>query len=635
MLASWFFTRRNPASKARDPLQTELLTNDNFDIAESLVRESIQNSLDARFNSGAPVQIRIHLGRHSQNAELSSHFRGFEEHLRASTRAGHVNPDALSGDCHYVVIEDFNTTGLTGDISAAYSTPDIPNNWYHFVRAEGISGKSQGNLGRWGVGKYVFPKSSDINAFFALTRRSGEPDTKLIGQAVLENHELAGVSYEPDGWFAETDSRGFQLPISDTSVTEEFSRFWNVARTSEPGLSVVVPFISPKFTKDQFVLAVTKAYYAAILAGDLSVVVSDQDSKAVHIHHGNVTVIASVLANSPQNLELSKQIELFAALQGIPSANRFSISPLRKSEEWNKDVMDLSAGAKIRQKLDNGEIVEITCTQGVTRQGERESTDTHYRVIFRREDRVHAAAQYIRTGVLVSDAHIKKLTGMLSFCIVEDPLLVEMLGDAENPAHTNWTPNDRVKKNFKYAATAITNIKQAPHRLRKMIMDAQEDEDRVFFSDIFNIPDPASGGTAANGKRGSRGKASAPSPTERSGNNTNAQKPVGNLLSVTHALEAGTVLVAASENGKDKLRRVTLAFAYDTLRGDPFEQWSEYDFKTADLPLEIRGATVESISNNQLILSVTESQIFTMNIRGFDPKRNLKVRAQGSTVPWK
>ncbi|GAP53449.1 conserved hypothetical protein [Arthrobacter sp. Hiyo6] len=170
----WRFVEHHPEAKSRDPLQSELLNQESFRPADALVRESIQNSLDAKLPNVDKVRVRIYVsgaaGALSKD-EAAPYFKGFWPHVQECEDGGQVASNLAEGACRFVVIEDFGTIGLTGDPAATRVPEGASNNYYYFLRAEGISQKQSSSLGRWGVGKYVFPKSSGVNAFLAYTKR--------------------------------------------------------------------------------------------------------------------------------------------------------------------------------------------------------------------------------------------------------------------------------------------------------------------------------------------------------------------------------------------------------------------------------------------------------------------------------
>ena len=107
-----------------------------------------------------------------------------------------------------MVIEDFNATGLRGDVRNdrlrdVDSKPKENNEW-NFFYAEGISSKRHGKLGSWGVGKYAFLDASYINSIFAYTVRMDErdPGPYLLGRSVIKSHTIDDVEFTQDGFWA-------------------------------------------------------------------------------------------------------------------------------------------------------------------------------------------------------------------------------------------------------------------------------------------------------------------------------------------------------------------------------------------------------------------------------------------------
>lgn len=220
----WTQARRHPMSKQRDPIQGEFFNTDSITtLAAKLTREGIgQNPLDAFATQ--PVEVRVYISGDSGAVpaqEATDYFQNLRRHISACDADASKTLDA---PCRFIVVEDFNTTGLLGDETATEEPAGaLKNHFFYFFRAEGKSGKSGSERGRWGVGKYVFPMASKINTFFALTVRNEGPNRGplLMGQAILKNHQAGGQSYEPDGWWADIQNE-VPLPISDVSLISSF-----------------------------------------------------------------------------------------------------------------------------------------------------------------------------------------------------------------------------------------------------------------------------------------------------------------------------------------------------------------------------------------------------------------------------
>lgn len=158
--AGWHFKRRDRSDEVADPIQGEF-----FDEASdpeerrrgpaaSLVREAIQNSLDAQAGD-EPVHVRFYLSAAEGLAAERSRFwfTGLWPHLRARrTGLRDVQPEARA--CRFIVIEDFGTSGLEGDpLRGTTPEEDERDDFFAFFRANGLSGKAGHEGGRGGSAK--------------------------------------------------------------------------------------------------------------------------------------------------------------------------------------------------------------------------------------------------------------------------------------------------------------------------------------------------------------------------------------------------------------------------------------------------------------------------------------------------
>ena len=189
MSVRWIFRQLRRGDKDRQPTQGEFFATDAIrSVAEALVRESIQNSLDASLRvSGEAVRVRFHLGT-IPTKTIQNYFKEGWSHFTAAGNGLDDVPSLEDFWCSFLTVEDFATTGLIGDVNQWRHEQGVKNPFYYFFRTEGRSGKGEEDRGRWGIGKYVFPRSSQINAFFALTVRSDDNRRLLMGQAVLKSH---------------------------------------------------------------------------------------------------------------------------------------------------------------------------------------------------------------------------------------------------------------------------------------------------------------------------------------------------------------------------------------------------------------------------------------------------------------
>ncbi|HHQ4620077.1 TPA: hypothetical protein ACSP2N_004141, partial [Aeromonas veronii] len=77
MTAKWLFEPKRRNQKSRDPMQASFFTNSSIDDdTHALVREAIQNSMDAKSNlePEKPVYVRFSLGSHDASTGIMDRY---------------------------------------------------------------------------------------------------------------------------------------------------------------------------------------------------------------------------------------------------------------------------------------------------------------------------------------------------------------------------------------------------------------------------------------------------------------------------------------------------------------------------------------------------------------------------------
>ena len=280
----WHFNLRRASDRMRDSANDAFFTAESLEnLSEALVREGIQNSLDAaRRESGGVRQVRVRIqfvANAPQNVReyLARHFHTAQENFER----GLDRPDLESlfkSDCGYIAFEDFGTRGLTGDVNEWRLERAEQNAFFSFFRAEGRSAKSGENLGRWGIGKQVFPTASRLHAIFGLTVRQESPTRVLMGSAVVRTHSIGDIDYQPDGWFGcrETPDEPVS-PVNDAEFIDTFVTTFGLKRGTEPGLSIVVPSVDERLNAADLRRGIVRSFFWPILQGELVVELEADD----------------------------------------------------------------------------------------------------------------------------------------------------------------------------------------------------------------------------------------------------------------------------------------------------------------------------------------------------------------------
>lgn len=283
MKPSWKFERKRRSQKSRDPMQASFFTNASIDEdAQALIRELIQNSLDAKVGtiSDQPIRIRLSIGTHEPESGIMRQYISDDawQHFNA-TDNGLESPPRQSDPCRFLVYEDFNTCGLVGDEKVNEEKPG--NSFYYFMRAEGQSGKQDGVRGRHGIGKYVVPKTSGIRMFIAATIRNSDQRCLIAGQSVLKSHHVGDVAYTPDAWWGvfdedETGDDYLPMPVENESLFSKIVEDFGLSRSrTDSGLSLIMPYVQDDISVTTLSKYVVNEYFWPILNGHLLVEITE------------------------------------------------------------------------------------------------------------------------------------------------------------------------------------------------------------------------------------------------------------------------------------------------------------------------------------------------------------------------
>ena len=183
--------------------------------SDSLIREFIQNSLDASNNSKA---VRVTINEKFLNKrELKDFLTDLEPHLKACDIQSHKDQQKIK----LIILEDFNTKGLEG------------KNKENFFKADNITNKREGG-GSHGIGKAVFLAFSKIKTFFGYSIFDNNQSV-FQGRAVLKSHKIDKCEYRPYG--------DLKIPVKDYTsfINTIFKR-----KKTEKGLSVAIPYCDLK-----------------------------------------------------------------------------------------------------------------------------------------------------------------------------------------------------------------------------------------------------------------------------------------------------------------------------------------------------------------------------------------------------
>ncbi len=626
-LPAWRFRRMHPGEMNVDPIEGEFFSTEALgSLADALVREAIQNSLDAR-RSGTPARVRIAFSGASAalgGARRERYLDGLMPHVAAG-RNGTGQMLATDAPLEFVVVEDFGTRGLQGDPRQSeddeLAALSARNDFYYFWRNVGRSRKGASDLGRWGLGKTVFAAASRVSAFFALTVRANDPTPLLMGQAVLRIHKLGGARYYPYGYFGRFEG-DFALPVDDADLMGAFRRDFGLARVAEPGLSVVIPFPDRDLTPQALLPSLAHHYFVPILAGDLAIDV-EHDGRCETLDAESFERLAERIGRSEAS-SLPRLVDLARwGLALAPSApTRLSEPAQLAAPRWSGDPGTEQALAALREPFNRGDRIAIQVPVWV-KPASGEAACSTLDVWLERDDTISAAdEQFVREGITIAGVRGGVQAGVRAIVCVRDRALSALLGDSENPAHTEWQERSpRFKDRYRHGPSTLRYVKGAPREIVRLLTRPAEGRDFALLRHVFSLDVPTEESVRRREPR-----------TESPGLDGSGEARGIATARSAHAFELqrlhGGFCVAGVANGEAPPRYLAVRAAYEVRRGNPFTLYQPFDFDMdrAPIALALEGAALVRRRENELMVRIDDAQ-FRVTVQGFDPRRDVRVKA--------
>jgi hypothetical protein len=486
----WRFLPLPTGAKARDPMQDEFFQDQSIgEIEHALIRETVQNSLDACAGDG-PVKIVFSLGKLPANQARFWFPEEVQDHFSAKEIRLACLPDWNNEPCSYLTIEDFGTKGLEGQTNT--TDPEAGGNFYHFFRAEGLSNKGDGARGSWGVGKIVIPRTSRVRSYFAVTLRASDPGLHLMGQTILRHHTIAETQYTPDGWFSQ-DEDGLQIPFTSDEVTKKLNSDFRLSRESEPGLGLVIPWVYEEHvTLARLASAIAREYFIPILAGNLIVELRDHSSD--NHQRFDADSFEALRRAASEDEPFQDAIQLAGSLLQLGQTLPLKVDVMHESGstdlnyDWSGYKTSLPP-QEIETALDFGQIVHfkvpmvIKPAKGVAESG-------HFDVLVKRKPGRHFPI-YIRNELIIPNLPKRKRTpDSVALIHASHSAIADALRRAECPAHTDWKSSRDKFQEQKYSTAnkLIPFVRESALRLLDKLMTEDGKPDHNLLATLLPLP---------------------------------------------------------------------------------------------------------------------------------------------------
>lgn len=241
----------------------------------ALVRESIQNSLDAVLDKSIPVKVvfsfrEMNGSDYPKFFDLKGHIQGCLDYYPKNNNAKAIYEpmmkffaDNTHHDClGYIRVSDYNTKGMS------YEKDKTDSPFYAFVRSAGVSAKDDTSAGgSFGFGKAAYYLLSPISTIIVSTCTS-KGDKFFEGASSLCTHTYNDKKKVAFGYYDDQDGK----PISnEADIPAQFRR-------SEPGTDINILGFKMEYKDEavkEMIEAVLRNFWLSIYKGKLEVNVND------------------------------------------------------------------------------------------------------------------------------------------------------------------------------------------------------------------------------------------------------------------------------------------------------------------------------------------------------------------------
>ena len=640
------------------------------DVVDTLVREVIQNSIDAKRNDQTKVKVQFTIDK--ADPAFGSDFIGgnLPKHLSMHNALIEEKEDfeelrdtggtpKWKGDLDFLMIEDFGTTGLAGDheqmgkIDWDWGDPNNPKmqpasrenrfRMFHWDWGGNQAAADSGTGGSWGFGKAALTKASRIRSIITLTTKNRDySDDKtveqtLFGHCLVSIHYQHGKAYKYFGHMRDSSAGPNKTwPLTNINsahvpTIEDFKKLVGSNRDTNPserGLSVVIPFPDESITFQRLIQSVLINYSVAFQMGVLEVSIHDKTT-GDKLEIGKSSIEAAIKSMTGSQEEQNELLLLNSlASRPVPTVeasygrNSFDTKILvdnfsdKEKEEW----YDYLTTAPL------GEQKSLRINLPFTSNKKTENHDGYFFVHFEKVD--EGAKTFLHRHIIrTTKGEKRQITspnlGALIFVERENSSgaknpLHQFLRLCEGPAHTIWEPRGSSRAKLYFSPTNIVNavssfVKKFVAEIIKSTSGEKIGADWL----KYNFP-------------GNRKK---PAVDKKERGEIEPKTPMP--LTSRRGSASGEITFVENENLKIPLKkgdRIEITIAYKTRKGSSWSKWSEDEFVLSQLRSVLKGVKHlpnnpdkspptpwDGLKGNQIVVEITDPSKLEIVFQGFNP----------------
>lgn len=625
-MATWQFRPLNPNDNSGISTVDDNFANEERSSVEILVRETLQNPLDARHDDEL-VEVRYDLVtiKRDQSSFLSAVFS--PEAISHFQSGRLLKTEQLPDEVTFLIVEDFGTSGLEG-IFTDSSIDGRTQNWNAFWFREGEGAKPTKSNGGAGQGKITLYAASQIRSVMALTKRRSDHQELLFGCCRFkQNYKVEG---RPERWAKEarwgavSDPELLATPLTDHGLIDGIKSELKLCRADKPGTTFIVP-MPDGITLSAIRRAVIDEFFFPIRRGRLRVTLGSEK-----LDESTIATAAKSLGDHSRytpayRLFLENAIDNHIGV--VPNAT--ATSGWASTTKLTQTCFDEAELTNIRRKFENSESISVDFPVKVKKRNVA-AVISKFRVVLRQELNAEQSQELFVRQDLGIDGE-KRLRGsrriqpVLALTFIDDLDLSAFLTAAEEPTHRTWNASrPKVKLEYDGTALLLNAVRNAALRLVDLLTPPGRRDNTalaLYFADPSTLEPTI--------RRGPDGKDN-PLPPAAPGAPTIKIPPAKPKPLSFFPLEDGFCIKALPVEMATKRFPlfVEIVTAYATTLGDAFKQWDAADFWLNDeksFPVETHG--IQNIVRDANRIRFDMNQVDAkFTIAGFD--RNRKVEVQ-------
>lgn len=643
-MIEWRFKPNSRDDMDVDPIQGEFFTTRDTDTVSAIVREGIQNALDERNRGDQHEIVKVRIFLSGNKYAVSSHdylplLETLQPHLKSKSSGIPSLPD-FNAPMPYMVFEDFNTKGLEGNPEESYlenNTDQQHHNFYYFWRNVGRSGKTDDKLGRWGLGKTVFPASSKINTFWGLTVRKSDQRKMLMGQSILRIHNRDDYmkqdsGYKPYGMFGKYKGVDFfAVPVEYEEELSRFEKIFRLERQKNSGLSLVIPFVNEEINIDRLAYAAIEQYFYPILEGRLQVEIVEED-KYIQLDINSIEesvnkIDFQVLSGFDDKKIRSKEslLHLFDFAKWTLGLTNEDFEILKESgiklkPRWTKsNFPDEDSLTLIRDKFEKYNRIAFKVPLKYHPINGFAKICWYNAFLEKDTSLVKPENIFVRDGITISGISSLDKGLIRGIVVIHDIDLARMFGDSENPAHTEWQSESRnFKGKYVDGKEALVFMKSTLKKIYEHLQRPIEGMQKDLLIDFFSIPIETN---EVNKNK------DLPDHDEGEDESNDPKVPLlkGKKRPILVEKIFSGLRISKNPLAEEIPESIQLKLGYDVQKGNPIKSYQELDFDVSKMPIVIESSGVyfTKKEKNELEFAIEDNTNFEISLTGFDEKRDL------------